>query len=119
MRSSALQQARDPHGDPAVHADSFPGPAVRNAPEQAGFVEPLFPLELLILDEVHVPAETENHSPLLVTAADSLDARGIEVPVLPVSLLADERDAAAAQAAHETCVVVLEPRRLEDLADAP
>ena len=48
----------------------FAGAAVRHAPEEAGFVEFLFALELIIGDEVDLAAESGDHRAFFVSMTD-------------------------------------------------
>src|SRR5947199_6545305 len=44
----------------------------RNAPKQPRMIELLLALEIIVLDEMHLGAETHDHSPFLVPVAYSL-----------------------------------------------
>src|SRR5262249_9310355 len=48
----------------------FPGPAVRGAPAQAGVVGFLFALELVVGDEMNLPAEPRDDRAFLVAMTD-------------------------------------------------
>src|SRR5207247_1968944 len=67
----------------------FASEAVRHAPEQAGFVEFLLALELIVGDEVDLPAEPGDHRSFLVTMTDPFllvgKLAGIETAVRPVN----------------------------------